>query len=133
MKTLKTAKRKFAQNTYSTEVAVSVASPGTTWFVSENDPKARVNFILDLDIREWGIKDILMIPQGIVQINYVAVVEATDSEEHRTIQVDLSQLKVDLTEGRAWTLGELTISLDDQGQVDYGRSYIQGYFIGDPI
>ena len=138
MKIIKSKLLKIAQDRHMTKVTVSVTGSGPGWFVNDHDPEVYVYFTIDMDVREWGINELNLVPYGTVDVNYTVVHETGDpmqegTEEHKSVQVDLTQIKPELAEGRVFTLNDLSICINPDGTIDYGRSNITSYFIGDPI
>jgi|ETNvirnome_2_130_1030620.scaffolds.fasta_scaffold34928_3 hypothetical protein len=138
LKSLKSPELKTAQNVYRNKVSVNVSGTGQGWYVDAEDKELMIPFSIDMDIREWGINGIDLNLQGVIEVNYVIYNESNDPmqeipEEYAVVQVDLSILKKEPTEGQTFTINDLEIYLTEDRQVDYNMSHIKSYYIGDPI
>lgn len=92
--------------------------------------KVSVSFQIEIEARSWGIKGIYVYPTGVAQIS--GIVESREGdrnlpEEDKTIAVDLTKIKSDYQRrgNGVVTLGDMTVYIDDNYQVDYGRSSIE--------
>jgi hypothetical protein len=91
--------------------------------------QSTVNFTLEIDAKSWGIKTLQITVTAISPIE----IEIRDAETNNpidtlTINVDPSKLKVDLEKPDNYIgLGDLELSINPDGQVDYEHSYIQSF------
>lgn len=93
--------------------------------------KTMVTFDIDMDVRNWGIKSIHVLPKKIETISAVMEDYSVDDapEQTVTIEVDASKLKTQTETGRAITTGELELWLNPDMSVNYDKSEIIVYEI----
>jgi hypothetical protein len=86
-----------------------------------------IPFIIEQDIRDWGIKETNVIINGLInipiQINHWG--EEKDREEEKVINVDLEKIDKDAQPGKGTIrITDLDIYLDNTFNVDYRNSVL---------
>lgn len=125
-------------NGFTTESKVSV-------YVNMNDAdsrvydfdyekKVRVSFLIDDEWRSWGLKAARVVVTNIspIRVDITRTNDKTfDEEIAKTFEIRLDAFKlhqtVEKAEGTGVTVGELDISVDINGVVDYSKSNIVVY------
>jgi len=114
---------------YSTKVKVSMYGPSN--YEVEGPDSVYVKFRIDVEAREWGIKNINLLVGGIIEVPYLLTeydADDNESESQRSIEVDLAQVpKENKTGSGVITLDSLELWLDDSFNVDYNRSSLSLY------
>lgn len=95
------------------------AKPG----VSIDDVEVYIPFHVEMECRDWGIKDILVYFSDILTIPYIE--ESDEGEVDKQTIVDLSKLKSTQVAGQSITVWGMSLWLDQNGLVDYTKSEIQ--------
>jgi hypothetical protein len=97
---------------------------------TENEQKIVIGFDIDIDARHWGIKEILVIV-GSSDVSFSFDVRDTqvspekDEVYSKTIQFDPSKIPVQMSAGSSITITDLTLTLNSDFTVDYGKSYFE--------
>jgi hypothetical protein len=87
------------------------------------DRTVRVEYQIEIEYRDFGVKDINVYPEGEVEI----AVEVSDEQDNKTsmnIKVDMSKVRVEWQAGSGIQPLSLDIYVNENGEVDYERSYI---------
>lgn len=112
------------QNYYS-NVRVDLSFSGKSGkIIDPVDTDVRVEYQIDVEHRDFGIKDINVYPQGEILID----AEVSDEQDNKTpiqIKVDMSKVRVEWQAGSGVQPLGLEVSVNENGEVDYERSYIQ--------
>lgn len=109
-----------ASDTYSVKVDLDVMQPGMEIEFGFPD-QVEVKFEIDMDVRSWGIKDILVIPKGKVVIPLD--VDGKDVE----IEVDLETAVLEYEEADFISPTELHVTIDKDLKVIESTLYV-GFF-----
>lgn len=112
------------QNYYS-NVRVEVSFSGkSNKIIDLVDGNVRVEYQIDVEYRDFGIKDVNVYPQGEILID----AEVLDDRNNRTslqIKIDMSKVRVEWIAGSGVQPLDMNILINENGEVDYERSYIQ--------
>jgi len=118
-----------SDNNYTVEVNPQITPPrigNENYDINANPVK--VPFIINLDIRSWGVKDISVYATEtiIVHLNINQWGDEEDMETEKDLFVDLSKLPEEQEASRhgVYTVTELTLELNEQFEVDYDNSSI---------
>ena len=88
----------------------------------------KVPFVINLDIKNWGIKDISVYATGtiIVHLNINQWGDEKDTQTEKDLFVDLSKLPEaqESLQAGVYTVTELELNLNEQFEVDYDNSSI---------
>lgn len=112
-------------NEYTTIVDVSV------WGIENLDieveaSRVSIKFRLDIEAREWGIKNISAYVYGSVVVPLFISYPDTRPVESKEITVDLSRVKVTEVDGKGViTLGDLELYLDTNFNVNYEKTTLE--------
>ncbi len=108
---------------YKNNASVSLLTPDG--FVDEgHTEEIPVEFDIDMDVRDWGIKEMLILPTGHATIQFSGFYMGSDEEHLLQASFDLSKLKKESIKGRGITVTGVEIWLDPNMQVDYEKSTI---------
>jgi hypothetical protein len=81
--------------------------------------KANVSFEIEMEYRSWGIKDISIVPRGVV--NFEIEITDTDDKVVNTISGKIDWLEVSYEfnwiNGNAYTIEDLEVDMDMRGLV----------------
>ena len=128
----KESKKIFAQNAsneYSTVITPSISRYGYKDEVDVDASSIRVPFTVEIEAREWGIKDISIYATSTIVIP-LTITEWTEDantiEREMEISVDLGKLPDEKnTYGHGvYTVTDIDLELDEFFQVVYENSYI---------
>ena len=113
-------------NEYTAVVDVSV------WGIENSDieveaGRVAIKFRIDIEAREWGIKNISAYVYGMVIVPlFISYLDETKPVESKEITVDLSKVKVTESDGRGIvTLGDLDLYLDTNFNVNYEQTTLE--------
>jgi hypothetical protein len=117
-------------DSYVASVDVSVYGGDTAKYDIELPrKKIDVPFRLDLDVRSWGIKNIGVLVDGMINVPiFLNDIETSRLLEERNVVVDLAKINKEEIKGNgAVTLGEMDLYLDQNLNVDYKSSSLEIY------
>lgn len=122
---------KKAQQVFTTKVKVSLygQDDGQGLWIENYTQEVDIQFELDMDMRSWGIKDILLNPMGVVELEYYVLDRHGELVNSPTVQIDLKRLQIEMNPGSSFTFSALDITLDAMGNVIYEKSTLEGFFI----
>ena len=85
-----------------------------------------VQFSIDIEWREWGIKAIEVVPQGVIDIEFKVIPYDEETEEYITsVRVDVGKVKNDIdAEAGVCTIENIAIHLDEHLNVVYDECYM---------
>lgn len=87
----------------------------------EYDKQVQIPYNIDLDIRNWGIKDISLLVTDTIEIPYSVVEYDANGEESsrqdKALTLDLSTAEIEWVAGGSFGLSELDISLTAEGGI----------------
>ena len=119
------------ENAYNNDVKVAVygldvARPG--FIEDESYWKTTVNFMIDIEARSWGIKDITVTPTGMINLQ-VSISSETDETKMATLSLsfDASLLKREKMSSDSVTVGDIDLWVNPDLTPDYERSSIVIY------
>lgn len=118
-----------SDNNYNVEITPQIGVPdiGNENFDINANP-VKVPFVINVDMRSWGIKDISVYATGtiIVHLFINQWGDNEDTESEKDLFVDLSKLPEQEEPHRTgvYTVTELDIELNEQFEVDYDSSSI---------
>jgi len=105
-------------------VDVNVYGFGDTLDIESS--KVSINFRIDVETREWGIKNISVHVYGTVTVPISISGINGGPAESKEVVVDLSKIKTNETTGNGVvTLGDLDLNLDSNFNVDYNNSILE--------
>lgn len=114
---------------YLAPVDVTVFGPASMdeKFDLEGPGKLYIDFNIEVEARSWGIKDIGVFVDGVVKVPIYVNDSATNRlVEERSVDVDLSKIKKEESDKSGIvTLGDLTLYLDGNFNVDYNNSSLE--------
>lgn len=87
------------------------------------DGSVRVEYQIEIEYRDFGIKDINVYPEGEVTIE-AEIVDEKNNKTPMTIKVDMSKVRVEWQEGSGIQPLSMDIAVNENGEVDYEKSYI---------
>jgi hypothetical protein len=100
-----------------------------TWINVEEVGTVRIDFRIDVEARNWGIKGIsVSIPPAQISLT-IGVLKnngANDIISEQTIQFDPSQIELQMRPGNVVTISDLELALNKDFSVDYSKSYFEG-------
>lgn len=114
---------------YTNNAEISIYDTDLNREVESASKTIPINFVVEIEARSWGIKDInaYIVPQILTVPLIVTSWDANNDEheEQKVIQVDLSKLSHHKNKGSGViTVSELHINLDKDFNVDYKTSYL---------
>jgi len=119
------------ENAFRNVVALSVygleaAKPGM--IADEANWKVDVQFGIDVEYRDWGIKGISLTPHGVVELAIPMSSEQDESvREDVMLRFEPGKLKVERAPSDAVTVGDIDLWVNPDLTPDYGRSTITVY------
>ena len=118
------------------EVSISVKMNDADFRVYDFDyeKKVRVSFLIDDEWRSWGLKAARIVVTDVspIRVDITKTNDKTFEEEivkTFDVKLDVSKLQqmVEKVSGGGVTVGDLDVSVDINGVVDYSKSYIVVY------
>lgn len=125
MKISKLAQITPPSNQYNAIVKLNVNASSENNLDINHNKNINIPFIIEQDIRDWGIKETNVIISGLInipiQINHWG--EEKDIEEEKIINVDLEKIRKNMSGGNGMvTITDLDIYLDNNFNVNYELS-----------
>ena len=117
MKIIKSQISSSNNDNFTNNIEVSVFSAGDNYF---EDSTATITYSIDIEYRSYGIQGISVIPLSISPISILD----EDGNVLKEIQLDISQVKIDINKGNGVYITNLNLFLDLNLNPDYGRSYL---------
>jgi hypothetical protein len=89
-----------------------------------------VDFTIEIEHREWGVKDINMHITGKSLVTCIAEDKQTGEQKDLEFEIDWSQMeKVEWNKGGHYSPDSATIYLNADNTVDYKKSYVDMTFL----
>ncbi len=105
---------------YNANVALSIYGSNSD-FEMEYEKQVQIPYNLDMDIRDWGIKDIGLLVTATIEIPYTMITYDANGNEadrqEKTLTLDLSTAEIEWVGGGSFGLSELDISLTPEGGI----------------
>jgi len=87
-----------------------------------------VPFNIEIEYRDWGIKNIMLTLSRVVDVDLV-LEDEEGTEKNMTIKVDLGQLPQEWVRGSGYAPIEMSLHMTTEGVIDYKKSYIELMFL----
>lgn len=97
--------------------------------ISADSVKVNIPFSIEVEYRDWGIKDIQIILNGLLNIAYYIVKGESDDEEEQSVSVELDKLNIEWVSGSSYGISNLDLYINKDGQVNYERTTLYVFYL----